>query len=215
MPQIDLDFRPVSYWEDASPLAAVLQRIKGTMRRAMVRDFIEGRAPAALGDIDAALLEESLDAETRERLVSFNRHWSAGEYLPDQRPGDVELVRFELNSSMGDVISLRASRSEVGGPITYYAVDEYPDDHNYVVTPESSPSTLTMRELVAMIDGIVCPEQAECVEPFVETMVSVGADGDIDFIRVVSDLYPELERYYRERLERWAAPEDEEDECEE
>jgi hypothetical protein len=212
MPQIDLDFRPVSYWEDASPLAAVLQRIKGTMRRAMVRDFIEGRAPAALGDIDAALLEESLDAETRERLVSFNRHWSAGEYLPDQRPGDVELVRFELNSSMGDVISLRASRSEVGGPITYYAVDEYPDDHNYVVTPESSPSTLTMRELIAMIDGIVCPEQAECDEPFVETMVSVGADGDIDFISVVSDLYPELERYYRERLERWAAPDEEVDE---
>ena len=162
MPKIDLDFRPVSYWEDTSPLAAVLQRIKGTRRRAMVRDFVEGRAPALLGDIDAALLEESLDAETRDRLVRFDRHWSAGEYLPDQRPGGVELVRFELRSSMGDVISLSASRKEIGGPITYYAVDEYPEDHDYVVTPETSPSTLTMRELVAMIDGIVCIQQGKC-----------------------------------------------------
>ena len=212
MPQIDLDFRPVSYWEDASPLAAVLQRIKGTMRRAMVRDFIEGRAPAALGDIHSELLEESLDAETREVLVGFSRDGSAGEYLPDQRPGDVELVRFELRSTMGDVISLRAWRQEVGGPISYYVVDEYPEDHSYVVTPEASPSTLTLRELIAMIDGVVCPEQAECDEPFVETLVSLGADGNIGFIRVVSDIYPELERYYRERLERWSAPDDAVDE---
>jgi hypothetical protein len=204
MPRVNLTFRPVSYWEDETPVAAVLKRIKGTKRRAMVRDFLEGRAIPPLGDLHSELLEESLDPETRDFFVKMNRHWSAGEFLPDQRPGDVELVRFELNSSMGDVISLRASRQKVGGAITYYAVDEYPDEHHYVVTPETSPRPLTMRELIAMIDGIVCVEQAKCREPFVEAIVVLGAEGDIDFISVSSDAYPELGRYYRERLERWA-----------
>ena len=42
--------------------------------------------------------------------------------------------------------------------------------------------------------------------------MTLGAEGDIGFIRVVSDIYPELERYYRERLERWAAPDEDEEE---
>ena len=43
---IELDFRPRSYWDHANPASAILQNIKGQVRREMVRDFIEGTAAA-------------------------------------------------------------------------------------------------------------------------------------------------------------------------
>ena len=49
-----------------------------------------------------------------------------GEYLPDSEAGEVEIVRFELESTMADVISLRARLAD--GKIHYRLVDEYETD---------------------------------------------------------------------------------------
>ena len=50
---IDYDFRPRSYWEDADELAALLKNVKGTNRRQMIRGYRKA------GEIDE-LSEEML-----------------------------------------------------------------------------------------------------------------------------------------------------------
>ena len=91
MPQLDLQYRPASYWDHADPVAAILSGIKGQNRREMARDFVTGNAPDWLGGIDPDLLEATLDERTRDHLGGTHPSWMGGEYLPDYLPGEVPL----------------------------------------------------------------------------------------------------------------------------
>lgn len=198
---IDLTFRPLSYWAPPDPASAVLQNIKGQMRRRMVRDFLDGTAPAILGDIDPDLLADEVDDHTRRFLGRLHPSWMGGEYLPGYGSGEVEIARIALKSTTGDVISFRARRRTPASPIRYRVVDEY--ETPYTPTRRTSRRPLTLRQLIRFIDeagtGVTSEEY-----PFVESLIENGADGDISFATVESMVYPELQRYYEERLAAWA-----------
>ncbi len=135
---IDLDFGPQSYWDHADSASAILQNIKGQVRREMVRDFIEGTAPAQLGAIEPELLESEVETE-------------------------------------------------------------------YTATRLTSGRPLSLRQLIKFIDEIEGGFHENTGHSFVVNIIIGGAEGDVDFATVQSELYPQLKKYYRKRLDAWAA----------
>ena len=208
-PGIDYDFRPASYWDDTDPLLAILRNVKGTNRRAMIRDYWRAGMLEAL---DPVLLQDTLSSDERRGLGRIHPSFMGGEYLPDYRPGEIEIVRIELQSTTSDVISLRARL--VGRRIGYRIVDEYPDDGGYVCSPKTSLRPLTLRVLIELLD------EAEFNGGDLVGGVSLGfnhsnADGGCDraelrhFTRLSSPFYPGLEEHYEHVFDDWVAEADE------
>ena len=104
---IDYGFRPSSYWEPpAGVLAAVLRNVKGSERRAMIRDYFkQGRLDELLPELTC----DELNQESRERLGRIHPSFMGGEYLPGYRANEVEIVRMEFRSTTA--ISLLACGS--------------------------------------------------------------------------------------------------------
>jgi hypothetical protein len=100
---IDYGFRPSSYWEPpAGVLAAVLRNVKGSERRAMIRDYFkQGRLDELLPELTC----DELNQESRERLGRIHPSFMGGEYLPGYRANEVEIVRMEFRSTTADVVS--------------------------------------------------------------------------------------------------------------
>lgn len=212
MPNAELypmDFRPATYWDHADPMAAILQNVKGELRRELIRDTLgdgEKRAhfEGILGDLDGELFAESASESFRARLVLVNPHWLGGELLPDYLPGEVEIARIVLSSVTRDVYSVRARRTPGdAGRIAYRIVDEY--DGGWALPRESSAEPLSMAELVELIDG--ARTDGARGESLTDSLRDAcgNAESGKDFVRVSSELYPELEAWYEERAGEWYA----------
>jgi len=145
----DLGFRPDSYWEPADAETAILSGITGQLRREMVRDFIRGEAPAALGEISDHYLADTLSEADRASLGRINPRFMGGEYLPPYLKGEVEIARIVLQSVTMDVYSIRARRRR--GPIRYRMVDEYQTE--FALGRKSSQGPLTLRQLIWLIES--------------------------------------------------------------
>lgn len=210
----DLDFRPASYWDATDPTAAITQNIKGQVRRELVRDFISGNASEILGELDDELLQDEVSDETRQFLGSMHPAWMGGEYLPGYPRGEVEIARIALRSVMGDVMSIRARRTRAG-TILVRMVDEYESEYSSVHARAKRP--LTLGQLIEFIDNVTRVGEEQPTLPFVESCIEYGAEGDIGFASLESDLYPELGFYYESKLVAWDKSKrgDDEDELEE
>src|SRR5262249_38600470 len=152
--------------------------------------------------------------DKRDRWGAVHPAMMGGEYLPDRQKGEVEIARIELASTTGDVLQVRARRQ--GSRITYSVVDEYWDDGSrWALTPPSSKEPLTLGTLIELIDTanqaneeLIDPDRAE--EGLVECHWHYHYDegeGDVDaavnFVRVKSLVYPQLEGYYCACAEAW------------
>lgn len=202
--KIDLDFRPHSYWDHADPASAILQNIKGQVRRDMARSVLEGTAPESIGALKPEIFEDEIDEGTRTFLGSCHPAMMGGEYLPGYGAGEVEIARIALESTTGDVISFRARRNRPGALLRYSVVDEY--ETEYTTTRRTSRRPLSLRQLIELIDGVGGGfDDGEDGLSFVEALIVYGAEGDVSFASVQSELYPQLQEYYRKRLAAWAA----------
>ncbi len=150
-PDIDYDFRPVSYWDDQDVLSALLKNVKGTQRRQMITDYWEqGR----LTELDAELLKDTLPEESRRRLGQIHPSFMGGEYLPDYSATEVEIARIELQSTTADVISIRAARDPKG--IRYSIVDEYKTE--FVLPFATSRQPLSLARLIHFLERTRVPD---------------------------------------------------------
>jgi hypothetical protein len=122
-------------------LAAILRNVKGTNRRKRIRDYW---ATGKLEHLDSALLKDDLDDHIRIRLGRIHLSFMGGEYLPANLPGEVEIARVALQSTTGDVTSLRAQ--PVPGGIHYRVVDEYAAVFELPIL--KSEKSLTLAEFV-------------------------------------------------------------------
>ena len=209
MPQPDLQYRPASYWDHADPVTAIVAGIRGQNRREMARDFVTGHAPDWLGEIDAGLLEDVLDEETRDALGASHPSWMGGEYLPDCLPGEVEIARIVLASVLQDVISIRARRRRNGRRILYRVVDEYgePGEPGWTCRPASSVHPLTMGRLVELIETARSPQFDIGDGPLTEGLRDFQVESDprdlVGFVIVESEFYPGLAELFERRAEEW------------
>jgi hypothetical protein len=125
--------------------------------------------------------------------------------LADEPPESVVIAAVELGSTLSDVILVRAEPDPAG--IRYSVVDEY--DSEFTIVPETSPEPLTMGELIGLIDSARVRGEEGLAPGLVEPFLELNLESDVppaelrNFIRVVSEFYPELESYYRGRVEAW------------
>jgi hypothetical protein len=164
----------------------------------MIRDYWEtGRIEELF---DTHLLDE-LGEEERSRLGQIHPSFMGGEYLPGYADGEVEIARVELQSTTGDVISIRASKD--GERIAYSVVDEY--ETEFHVSPRSSAKPLTLKQVIHLIDN------AEGGESLALCYTQMNYSGDSlenldaikSFTRVESLFYPQLNLHCEQLLDLW------------
>ena len=119
--QIDLNYRPNTYWPESLNQEQLLTRIPGQVRRDIVRRLFAEDGNAGL---DALAANEDFGNEDRRNWGLEHPSFMGGEYLPQMGVGDVELARISLASVTSDQISIRASHA--GEKIRYAVLDEYP-----------------------------------------------------------------------------------------
>jgi hypothetical protein len=191
-----MNYRPKSYFADKNSMC--LANIKGEIRRRTAIDAINSGSTTQL---EGEIGQESLQRNVRDAVGRVHPAFMGGEYLPDSEENEVEIARVTLKSTTVDVFSVRARND--GTNIHYRVVDEY--DSDFSVSPEQSESPLTFGELIALIDGT---EGASDDGPGL-TSVFRNQEGsvDVDFVKVTSIFYPELQRWYREEAVEEAAEE--------
>lgn len=192
--EIDLDFRPETYWPGEPDERVLLSRIKGVVRRRLAAEVLErGDDASAVPELFA----EALHEEARRDWGRLHPCNLGGEFLPDLEPDEVEVARIELASTTADVISFRARRT--GDGLRYRVVNEYGLDQ--VLREGASADPLSLRELVELIDG------TGIIEEVLE--MNFGDDPDPErtcaFVLVSSPFYPGLSEHYRRWVARWCA----------
>ena len=87
--------------------------------------------------------------------------------------------------------------------IRYRVVDEYPEASTYLCHPASSDSSLSLGELIALIE--TAQEGGSIIFPILAMNMrdASAAAGLATFITVTSDFYADLGPYYRARTDAW------------
>jgi hypothetical protein len=191
---IDLDYRPRNYFFAADLKIPLLSGIAGETRRQLVRKLVEAGRPVPDG-LDAAVLDD----ETRQVWGCLHTSNMGGEYLPPLRREEVEIARISLQSVTADQISIRARR--LSKPIGYRIVDEY--EPGYICRPASSKSTLSLRELIELMEHAW--EGGSIIFPILNNLRDESSTREevVAFITMTSDFYPDLGPYYRALIEDW------------
>lgn len=196
---IDYEFRPRSYWEVADPLAAVLLNVKGTNRRRMIIDYWKaGKFEELEKELRTATLSEGLI----QQLGRIHPSFMGGEYLRDYRRRETEIARIELQSTTGDVISIRAR--PVGKRICYSIVDEY--DTEFEQARQTSQTPFTLGEFIQFVDESGYPDSP----PGLALTNNEANAGDSPreelrhFTTVSSDVYPQLFEHFEHVFADWA-----------
>jgi len=195
---IDLDFRPDTYWPKSLTPDQLISRIRGKVRQDMARQVFSEKGFTGLSEFIA---REELGEEDRAAWGAIHPMFMGGEYLPPSDDGEVEIVRISLRSVTGDQISVRAKRE--GETVKYRVVSEYEDDEDmhYLQPFYESNGPLTLGRLVSLIDGSEIPGDIYSGGLVVASW-NAGYDGSgkvddsINFVSIDSPFYPELKTYY-------------------
>ena len=151
------------------------------------------------------------DGERSEMLELGKQHpaFLGGAFLPEGEEGEVEIARIVLQSVTADVVSVQARRVSHG--IAYRVVDEYEGEWSWVVPKDRSEEPLTLQEMLHLLRATYMAEEdwvRGVAHGFRERS---NLDGDprlarelVDFVRVTSRFYPELEELDREEARAWA-----------
>jgi hypothetical protein len=192
--------RPSSYWEDPDPLGAILRNVKGQIRREIIAaHWKAGR----LEELPAALLQDELDDEWRQRLGQIHPSCMGGEYLPPYLEREVEIARLRLQSMTCDVIALRARPVPEG--IAYRVVDEYGARFTLLIPVSVQP--LALAEVIRQLDEGTqdgCPTAGG-----ISLGYNVRSSGHSDrrslrhFTRIQSTVYRQLGRHFERVFEDW------------
>jgi hypothetical protein len=214
---IDYEFRPSSYWEPPAALvAAVLRNVKGTGRRAMIRDLLRQGRPA---EVLPELTYAELSQEVRERLCRIHPSFIGEDYLSGDRVNEVLIFRMEFPETVNeDSTSVWARPVGRKKPkIEYRVVDGYRSEFTF--RPRRSNKPLTLGQLVHSLDNVKHIEgvgdlsvdevwlRHGWVLCYIECNRACSDDGDSvplrDFMTISSDVYPDLARHYGRLIDRW------------
>jgi len=174
--QIDLTYRPATYWPDILDQEQLLTRIQGQARRDITRQIL---AEDGVAGLDAIITGETLADEDRRDWGLLHPHCMGGEYLPQLDVEDIEIARISLASTTSDQISIRASRA--GETIRYSVCDEYDTEFELAIAESEQP--LTLGELIALIDGSKDSEEEQAGGLLVchcENMISWGGNAEAE-----------------------------------
>jgi len=194
--QIDLGFRPSSYFRPAALATHVLRSVKGAERRRILAAILsEGDAP-----LPPALAEPALPASLLRSWGSSHPAMLGGEYLPERRGTELEIARITLQSVTQDVICLYAAQGR--GRIRYRVVDEYGGDTLSGRPRRTSAQPLTLGALAGFFLGAWNPEPVLGVN---FSMPDSSLDDALQFMRGESAFYSGFNDLLRQRIRYWWA----------
>jgi hypothetical protein len=127
-----------------------------------------------------------------------------GSYLPPIGGAETEIAAVGLESTTGDVISVSARPDK--GRIRLRIVDEY--GTRFRIKDPLRDQPLTLGELVEVMDTVRHGGMVGLVEAYLDFNYE-GLEGQIDprslldFVKVRSEFYPDLEKLYAERAMAW------------
>jgi hypothetical protein len=200
VPGIALEYRPTTYFGPLPLETRLLSRVKGYHRREILR----GLLLAGDQNYPPELHQSALPESSRSAIGRIHPMFMGGEYLPPLADNETEIARVSLDSTTADQISVRARKLK--DRIAYRIVDEYMENGpNYEAHPRTSKQTLSLRELVALIEG--ASEDGGIVWPTLGCNYRGNCDAESlrGFVRVSSEFYPQLESYYAARIDVWIA----------
>lgn len=117
---IDLDFRPVTYFGPQSLPERLIAQVKGdAVKKQLGALYKEGRYEELMNLLNSL----SIDQAEIKALGSVHPMFMGGNYLPDTLENEVEIARIVIESTTFDVTCLYARFD--GGKIHYRVVDEY------------------------------------------------------------------------------------------
>lgn len=186
---IDLNFRPGSYFKPQRLEQFLLSKVKGAVIKKQLQSlFNEGRH-SELKDLLGA---DGISANDQKALEAFHPMFMGGNYLADTEDGEVELARIRIASTTYDVTSVYAKADD--GVIRYRVVDEYDGDTLTGTTEMASKEPLTLGEFADFFLNtwsLINVLQANFEDDL---------DGSLEFFSAESDFYPDFDRLCRQRV---------------
>ena len=140
---IDLNYRPSTYFWALERGINLLSDIKGAERRRIYSQALENGQEDLLPE---EVSEDVLSEESRRILGRVHPVFMGGEYLPNRDRQEVEIARITIASTTQDVTCVYAR--QVGHRIHYRVVDEYGGDTLSGTGLRTSMRPLKLVELV-------------------------------------------------------------------
>ena len=199
------DFRPETYWDNA---LSGLANIKGEQRRRMVEGALR---TGKFELLPPSFLSDDLSHDERRFRGAMHPTLLGGEFLPEYLSDEVEIARLSLDTTTWDVYQVRA-QTDADGRIHYRVVDEDESWENGLirVSPESSEKPFTFGEMVSFIDNIEIGDwEGNFTNGLRDEYYFLGKKfGEkleelINFVRVSSLYYTELESWYDAEALEW------------
>ena len=188
---IDLAFRPASYFWPITHETHVIAAIKGERRREAIRAAFDANRVSALDEYYASPV---LHEEDRRALGALHPSFMGGEYLPNREETEVEIARITIDSTTSDVTSVYAKAGK--SRIYYRVVDEYGGDTLCGKARRTSKRPLSLGELIEFF-----------LEAWPLKDVLEGNDLDLegaqDFTHPSSEFYPQFSAAICARIGSW------------
>lgn len=194
---IDLGFRPKSYFWPMGLETHLLSRIKGAERKDALKRLIDSDR---VEDIPDYLAQSALSHDERAALGRLHPAFMGGEYLPDLLANEVMVARITIASTTQDVVCVYARRTK--HRIHYRVVDEYQGDTLSEPNERTSTKPLTLAQMESFLTG------AWLIFEVLEANFSEDGydlDGMQGFVKFDSEFYPQFGQLYRRRISAWAA----------
>lgn len=200
--EIDLDYRPDTYFRPQKLERYLLSRIKGAVLRKKLQALF---AAGGHAEVRALLTADGISATDRKALEVVHPMFMGGNYLPDTEDGEVEIARISIKSTTYDVTCVYA-RPE-GGAIHYRVVDEYGGETLQGTAEARTGKPMTLGQFADFFLG---------AWPLINVLEMNFEDdlaGSLDFFTAESGFYPDFDRLCRQRaVEHFPEREDDSDE---
>lgn len=190
--EINLHFRPKSYFRPEKLEKYLLSKVKGEVPRKELGDLFEA---GQHDDVLRLVGNPSFPVADHKALELIHPMFMGGNYLPDTGIGEIEIARISIQSTTLDVTCVYARREK--GIIHYRVVDEYGGDT--LQEPSEATTTIPMT-LVELLDFFLT---AWPLIDVLEMNFDTDVDSALGFFSANSDFYPELDRLCRQRVSEY------------
>ena len=142
MNQIDLNYRPISYFWAQEKGIQLTSNIMGAERKAMFERLLE---EARADEINNLISKPVLNDEERVQIGRIHPAFMGGEYLPRLKANEVEIARITIATTTQDVACVYAKQFKTR--IQYRVVDEYNGSTIEGKCHRTSKQPLTLNQL--------------------------------------------------------------------
>ena len=189
MEDINLDFRPDSYFRPQKLTEHLISKVKGAVLRDRLQQLYDtGRH----NELERLLGANGISLQDSKALGGIHPMYMGGNYLPDTEVAEVEIARICIESTTYDVVSVYARKNQVVTVLR--VVDEYDGDTLEEPTCLESNRPLTLGELADFFLN------AWSLIEVLEANFGDDVEAGLNFFRADSKFYPDFDRLCRARV---------------